>query len=93
MVWGSTPLFSAYYKGNKMIRIIKEGKIPLNEKKMVCNYCQTEFAYDFNEVNDFKRYDSRDGIYFTGIVLCPICSNRCLSARFSDMDYYLRFKN
>lgn len=76
-----------------MIRIIKEGKIPLNEKKTVCNYCKTEFAYDFNEVFDFKKSDTRyEYTSYIGKVCCPICSNRCLSEKFNEMDYYLRFR-
>ncbi len=73
-----------------MIRIIKEGKIPLNEKKTTCEYCKTEFAYDFNEVIDIQKSERQQTCF--GRVTCPICSNKCLSEKFSEMDYYLRFR-
>lgn len=45
------------------MRVIKEGSLPVKEKKCTCYKCKTKFAYTSNEVKS-----DRDGSY----VVCPI---------------------
>lgn len=47
------------------MRIIKEGKLPLKERKMECNNCGCLFMYEQKDIYS----DQREGNY----VVCPTC--------------------
>ena len=47
------------------MRIIRQGKIPTDERKKTCKKCNTLFAYFPKDI--FR--DQRDGDY----VKCPLC--------------------
>lgn len=54
------------------MRVIKEGKLPPQEKKMVCPKCGCVFMYDWSDIHS----DQREGDW----VVCPTCK------KFIDVD-------
>ena len=54
------------------MRIIKEGKIPVQEKQLECDFCHTIFGYEPQDCKDIQVSDSWLRKY-SAHVCCPLC--------------------
>lgn len=50
------------------MRIIKQGKNPVTERRITCNKCDCVFEYERNDMHDSQR-DPKPWVY------CPWCNN------------------
>jgi len=62
-------------KENKMIKILKEGKVPYQTFTGSCHNCQSKLEADVKEVKDIKNssVDFREEYYEFGTITCPVC--------------------
>ena len=56
------------------MRIIKEGKIPIDEKQLTCSYCETVFGYEPQDCKEIIQVNKWNMVY-QGKVYCPLCFN------------------
>ena len=60
-----------HQKGNNMIKIIKQGKIPVTHKEITCYHCKTIFSYEQDDIVCEDR--GWPAPCATPYVICPLC--------------------